>query len=30
MALEDPKTLVSTAWLAAHLRDPDLRVIDAS
>lgn len=30
MATEDPKTLVSTAWLAAHLRDPDLRVIDAS
>ena len=30
MATEDPKTLVSTAWLAAHLRDPDLRVLDAS
>jgi thiosulfate/3-mercaptopyruvate sulfurtransferase len=27
---DDPRTLVSTAWLAAHLRDPDLRVIDAS
>lgn len=27
---DDPKTLVSTEWLAAHLRDPDLRVIDAS
>ena len=27
---DDPKTLVSTDWLAAHLRDPDLRVIDAS
>lgn len=27
---DDPKTLVSTAWLAAHLGDPDLRVIDAS
>ncbi|MFA5581243.1 MAG: 3-mercaptopyruvate sulfurtransferase [Paracoccaceae bacterium] len=26
----DPRTLVSTDWLAAHLRDPDLRVIDAS
>jgi thiosulfate/3-mercaptopyruvate sulfurtransferase len=26
----DPKTLVSTAWLAAHRSDPDLRVIDAS
>lgn len=28
--LDDPKTLVSTAWLEAHLKDPDLRVIDAS
>jgi len=27
---DDPKTLVSTEWLAAHLRDPDLRVLDAS
>ncbi|PRX37255.1 thiosulfate/3-mercaptopyruvate sulfurtransferase [Meinhardsimonia xiamenensis] len=27
---DDPKTLVSTEWLAAHLDDPDLRVIDAS
>ena len=27
---DDPKTLVSTEWLAAHLQDPDLRVIDAS
>jgi thiosulfate/3-mercaptopyruvate sulfurtransferase len=27
---DDPKTLVSTGWLAAHLRDPDLRVLDAS
>lgn len=27
---DDPRTLVSTDWLAAHLRDPDLRVIDAS
>ncbi len=27
---DDPETLVSTAWLAAHLKDPDLRVIDAS
>ena len=27
---DDPRTLVSTEWLAAHLRDPDLRVIDAS
>ncbi|MEN8892393.1 3-mercaptopyruvate sulfurtransferase [Planktotalea arctica] len=30
MALDDPKTLVSTDWLAAHMRDPDLRIIDAS
>ncbi len=29
-APDDPRTLVSTAWLAAHLRDPDLRVLDAS
>jgi thiosulfate/3-mercaptopyruvate sulfurtransferase len=27
---EDPRTLVSTEWLAAHLRDPDLRILDAS
>ena len=27
---DDPKTLVSTEWLAAHLNDPDLRVLDAS
>ena len=26
----DPKTLVSTSWLAEHLKDPDLRVFDAS
>jgi len=26
----DPKTLVSTDWLAAHLANPDLRVLDAS
>lgn len=30
MALDDPATLVSTDWLAAHMRDPDLRIIDAS
>lgn len=30
MAENDPKTLVSTDWLAAHLRDPDLRILDAS
>ena len=27
---DDPKTLVSTNWLAAHIKDPDLRVLDAS
>ncbi|KNG93834.1 3-mercaptopyruvate sulfurtransferase [Pseudaestuariivita atlantica] len=27
---DDPRTLVSTDWLAAHLKDPDLRVLDAS
>ncbi len=30
MPHSDPRTLVSTDWLAQHLRDPDLRVIDAS
>ncbi len=30
MAQDDPKTLVSTEWLAAHLKDPDLRVLDAT
>ena len=30
MAQDDPKTLVSTDWLAAHLNDPDLRIFDAS
>ncbi|MCA8884669.1 MAG: 3-mercaptopyruvate sulfurtransferase [Rhodobacteraceae bacterium] len=30
MPHSDPKTLVSTDWLAAHLRDPDLRILDAS
>ena len=30
MMADDPKTLVSTDWLAGHLKDPDLRVIDAS
>ncbi|TQM93712.1 3-mercaptopyruvate sulfurtransferase [Roseinatronobacter monicus] len=28
--MDDPKTLVSTEWLAAHLNDPDLRILDAS
>ncbi|WP_114965478.1 3-mercaptopyruvate sulfurtransferase [Alkalilacustris brevis] len=27
---DDPRTLVSTGWLAEHLSDPDLRVLDAS
>jgi len=27
---DDPRTLVSTDWLAQHLKDPDLRVLDAS
>ncbi len=27
---DDPQTLVSTDWLAAHLADPDLRILDAS
>lgn len=28
--IDDPRTLVSTEWLAAHLNDPDLRILDAS
>lgn len=28
--IDDPKTLVSTTWLADHMKSPDLRVIDAS
>lgn len=28
--MDDPKTLVSTDWLGRHLRDPDLRLLDAS
>ena len=27
---DDPRTLVSTDWLAQHLKDPDLRIFDAS
>lgn len=27
---DDPKTLVSTDWLAAHQNDPDLRILDGS
>lgn len=30
MAADDPRTLVSTDWLEAHLKDPDLRILDAS
>lgn len=30
MPHSDPKTLVSTTWLAEHAKDPDLRLIDAS
>ena len=27
---DDPKTLVTTEWLHAHLKDPDLRILDGS
>lgn len=30
MPHSDPKTLVSTEWLASHIASPDIRVIDAS
>ncbi|MGH1457971.1 MAG: 3-mercaptopyruvate sulfurtransferase [Paracoccaceae bacterium] len=30
MASDDPQVLVSTEWLAQHLKDPDIRVLDAS
>lgn len=30
MSYDDPKTLVSTSWLAKHIKDPDLRILDAS
>ena len=30
MFVDDPKTLVSTGWLAQHITDPDLRILDAS
>ncbi len=30
MPHSDPKTLVSTDWLAQHMNNPDLRIIDAS
>ena len=28
--MDDPRTLVSARWLADHLGDPDLRVLDGS
>ncbi len=28
--IDDPRTLVSTDWLARHLKDPDLRILDGS
>ncbi|WP_415184264.1 3-mercaptopyruvate sulfurtransferase [Phaeovulum sp.] len=28
--MDDPRTLVSTDWLEAHLKDPDLRILDGS
>lgn len=30
MALDDPKTLVSTQWVADNLKNPDLRLLDAT
>ncbi|RVV98391.1 3-mercaptopyruvate sulfurtransferase [Mesobaculum littorinae] len=30
MSQDDPHTLVSTDWLARHLSDPDLRILDGS
>jgi thiosulfate/3-mercaptopyruvate sulfurtransferase len=30
MFKDDPQVLVSTEWLASHLNDPDLRILDAS
>ncbi|MEM6635670.1 MAG: 3-mercaptopyruvate sulfurtransferase [Pseudomonadota bacterium] len=30
MTVDDPTTLVSTDWLADHLHDPDLRILDGS
>lgn len=30
MSKDDPKTLVSTDWLAEHLQDSELRILDAS
>ncbi len=30
MTADDPRMLVSTQWLADHMKDPDLRILDAS
>jgi thiosulfate/3-mercaptopyruvate sulfurtransferase len=30
MTQDDPRTLVSTGWLSAHLKDPDLRILDGT
>ncbi len=30
MAQDDPTILVSTEWLGAHLKDPDLRILDGT
>jgi len=30
MSTDDPGALVSTGWLHAHLKDPDIRILDAS
>jgi len=30
MSADNPQVLVSTDWLAQHLKDPDLRILDAS
>jgi len=30
MSADDPRILVSTQWLADHMKDPDLRILDAS
>lgn len=30
MSADDPRMLVSTQWLADHMKDPDLRILDAS
>src|SRR6056297_1653319 len=30
MSQDDPRTLVGTGWLAAHIKDPDLRILDGT